>query len=149
MSGCHNPYIDMPVCEHLVPLKFTCGRCEVSKMTNDYVSFDVIHTMRQTIETWQKGCEILINVLQERIHLLEEHKNRQIDENRKVSKRIDELESISNSQANTIKILCKKSNKADKQPYSCPICDGKGFDKKEGLLKYTCRSCKGSCVLWG
>lgn len=69
-----------------------------------------IFIMRKAIETWQKGCEVLINDLQSKIvgltdmykHLsiqvesYHDHKVRQIIENMKFNKRLEELEIVSN-----------------------------------------------------
>lgn len=38
------------------------------------------------------GCHVPTETIEERLERLEEHKNRQIDENRKISRRVDELE---------------------------------------------------------
>jgi len=106
--------------------------------------------------------EILSNRIIEclnRIESLHEFKLRQIDENRKLSKRVDEheegwmlhkvkiqeLERIINSHA---EILLK--NKLS--PYKCPVCLGsqkKLFELPgETYFHEYCKSCDGKGILW-
>jgi hypothetical protein len=75
MSGCTPTEI---VCEcycHKVNklLSEKCSCCKTDAK-NFYVDVHMLHTMRQTIEAWQKGCEVLISDMQQRIHELEKEK---------------------------------------------------------------------------
>jgi hypothetical protein len=73
------------------------------------------------------GCDkCTIDGLIQRISRLERYKNLQVDENRKISRRVDEIGELIDSQAETIRILCKMINK-DKKHYCCPMCEGKGI----------------------
>jgi hypothetical protein len=101
----------------------------------------------------------LSNSIQElcnRVEALHTHKIRQIDENRKISKRVDELELLVNAIKESYNNLCAPALK--KIPYKCPVCDGCGNDKGatesnpnyEFCMRYaSCHSCKGSGIVWG
>jgi len=54
---------------HYPDVKITepCKCCNVIGV----VDIQMIYTMRQTIETWQKGCEVLVNDLITRVNELE------------------------------------------------------------------------------
>lgn len=89
--------------------------------------------------SWHKGQ---IEALAERIKSLEEHKNYQIDENRKVSKRMDVFE----DDIHDLQVF--KSAKLN-QPHKCPVCDGLGGTKISGTIDEECLSCKGRGIVWG
>lgn len=85
MSGCHPPYVEMPVCEHLVPFKYTCLECNRTSAS----------PLVQEIQELKKQVRSLIDMykhLSVQVASYQDHKIRQIDENRKVSKRLDEIE---------------------------------------------------------
>jgi len=83
---------------------------------------------------------IIVNKLQNRIEKLEEHKNRQIDENRKINRKVDELEyktdfimkrckiMVDNINANfyTIQRVMNENGEAeeDEEPPFCRTCGG-------------------------
>ena len=79
---------------------------------------------------------------EKRLIALETHKNYQTEENRKVSKRIDEI--CNNFDENRVLI--------HRESHPCPICEGKGFV----FLMYSitdshqveCKSCKGKGIVW-
>ena len=72
MSGCHMPRECHCKCH--VSQNYCCHNCASTNLKNEYISIDVLHTMRQTIEVWQKGCEALIGDLQCRIGVIEKQK---------------------------------------------------------------------------
>lgn len=70
--------------------------------------------------SWHKGQ---IEALLERIKALETHKMYQTDENRKVSKRMDDLEEKIVEMR--VQFIGKLGN--DTKYFKCPVCSGKGF----------------------
>lgn len=85
--------------------------------------------------------------MNERVVRLEAHLNYQIDENRKVSLRIDELKCTLNLHASAIAYK-------DKKPHKCPVCDGKGkklFGKSGCVAGFeeNCYPCQGKGIVWG
>ena len=100
-----------------------------------------------------------------RIEQLENHKNYQIDENRKSSKRIDDIIKI------MVQADCKLENdlikldisiknveklfydelhrirERDKKPYKCPVCDGTGSAYFANIKD--CHVCEGKGIIWG
>lgn len=90
-----------------------------------------------------------------RLTSLETHKNYQIDENRKVSKKIEELDeqlkfNIEVFKTNFSAIKSIQSEKFHK----CPACSGEGIKKGEVLLSMPpqwpeCRACEGKGIVWG
>lgn len=91
--------------------------------------------------------------LQETIEELEQHKNYQIEENEKLSRRIDKLELLINALREKYNSMCAPSLK--KEPHKCPVCDGRRMKKnplltiKGEILNIDCGTCKGEGVLWG
>lgn len=88
---------------------------------------------------------------------LEEHKIRQIDENRKVSQILDELE----TQINTVRALGSRAIHP-KNPHRCPVCNGIGRVLTQGAkcdfdgmlianlpISQECIGCDGKGILWG
>lgn len=77
---------------------------------------------------YQKGG---IDGLKERIKSLEFHKNIQIEENRKISRRIDEIENGYIKRigylGEALHTLSEENEKLRKIPNKCPVCNGKGF----------------------
>ena len=69
MSGCE-PNETSQLCEHGRPVKFGCSKCYSESNEESEYSL-VIQSMKQTIEMWQKGCEVLISDLQGRIKDIE------------------------------------------------------------------------------
>lgn len=95
---------------------------------------------------YQKG---IIDGFQERIKSLEFHKNLQINENRKVSKRLDEISNyISRFEDDIHDLQVFKSAKL-KTPHKCPVCEGLGGTKISGTIDEECHSCQGKGIVWG
>jgi hypothetical protein len=112
-------------------------------------------------------CEHDVDINRQKFHLCELHKQiialtdiykglsisivgyqdfkiRQIDENRKLSRRLDELE---NGLIKRVGILgralhelSEDNHKLRKIPYKCPICYGRGV---------ACNTCDGKGIVWG
>lgn len=113
------------------------------------------------INDWILDKQEFLKYLDDRIDKLEEHKNRQIDENRKISRCFDELERCIDV---TVEIY---KNKASNKPHRCPVCEGKvkilidpstplsGFEgafgqrDANGIYYRNCVSCEGSGIVWG
>lgn len=76
------------------------------------------------------------------INNLVDHKIRQVDENRKLSRRIEEIADF-----------CYRNWKHNKQPHKCPVCDGSGRYKLATAQCNSdvidCRSCEGTGIVWG
>lgn len=104
--------------------------------------------------------------LEEKIKSLQEHKIRQIDENRKISVRVDELnDEIHEIDANVqtlMDFMESIQSSYFKKPHKCPICLGIGkitiqnqpiFEKGGKYIntdsKNTCISCEGKGIVWG
>jgi len=78
----------------------------------------------------------------------QDHHIRQIDENRKISRRVDELERIAKRHS---EIVCQSKL----SPFKCPVCGGIGINciigEFRGLPIKTdkCKSCEGKGIIWG
>ncbi len=70
---------------------------------------------------------------------LQDRHVRQIDENRKSSQRIDDIETL----------IDVRAENNEKKPHKCPVCDGKGQWFEEPSNKYHCNSCEGKGIVWG
>lgn len=114
-------------------VQYRCDHCFLKTLMNIATSTPIPYfpDTNQPVSPMVKQMQLL----EERINKLEEHKNYPIDENRKVSKRVDELE-----------------GKNNKKPYKCPVCNCDGWildsylsDAKE----IECHTCKGSGIIWG
>jgi septal ring factor EnvC (AmiA/AmiB activator) len=122
---------------------------------------DGIEVNRKTVQDACSSTNLAINVIHDILDKLQDHKNRQIDENRKSSRRIDELES-------EIKELKRFQDVTHQQyqfiinrkhPHKCPVCEGKGKlfpDKPEvGMVwdlktnNQVCDPCEGKGIVWG
>jgi hypothetical protein len=124
MSGCHVP-ISQCHCKCHVSQTWCCGNCASVDLKDEFVSVHVIHTMRQTIEAWQKGCEVLIVELQSRIK---------------------ELEEMQKSMISMPNMVWAKYHKT---PYKCPVCDGYAGTVLNGVIDEHCHACEGKGILWG
>lgn len=103
-------------------IKSANGRLEKS------VDIQLLHTMRQTIETWQQGCEVLINSLQSKIGEL------------------DEIEHWKKSIMGNLRF-------SEGKPHKCPVCNGYGYHEVlcNGICVPgpECNSCDGKGIVWG
>jgi len=170
MSGCHVP--DLPSIQNITDI-FD----RVSKIENSYVSANMIHEMRQTIETWQRGCEVQMLNLQKCNRELE--KAYQADaqvakdiifEGARRNEEIREIKSECEIHCGAITCLESKVKELEKRlealeknkyvqqvqyfggkkPHKCPICDGAG--KKLFLISQQvqkCESCHETGIVWG
>ncbi|HET9434632.1 MAG TPA: hypothetical protein VFO37_12785, partial [Chitinophagaceae bacterium] len=106
-----------------------------------------------------------------RTEALHEHKLRQIDENRKVSERMDNMKEISSRHDDLHKewwdrieklekeisnweeefyFLKEKLRCPDKKPHKCPVCMSWPYIQDEvHLPKWICKACDGKGILWG
>lgn len=99
-------------------------------------------------------------VLRNRVQALHEHKLRQIDENRKISLRVDELEEM-------VRRILKGEMQNENRPFMCPVCHGSikilidpatpmsgiqamfGKRDENGMYYKDCNSCDGKGIVWG
>lgn len=94
------------------------------------VTFDVVHSHRQMVETWQAGCEQLINGINLRLDEIENG----------LIKRVGIL-------GQALHELSQDNHKLRKTPHKCPLCDGCGVSG-ELALAY-CQACEGKGIVWG
>ena len=59
MSGCHPSYLEMPVCEHLVPMKFACIDCKRDDASPFIREIQKIKDRLDELERFQKIMQIL------------------------------------------------------------------------------------------
>lgn len=88
------------------------------------------------------------------INELMAHKNRQLDENKKIWQRTNELEQTIFSLGEMYKELSIKHVKLidmelKKKPHKCPVCDGIGGTKVSGTIDEECHACEGKGIVWG
>ncbi len=84
-----------------------------------------------------------------RLTSLETRKNYQTEENRKVSKRLNEISNyIARFEDDIHDLQVFKSAKLN-TPHKCPICYGLGGTKISGTVDQRCNSCEGKGVIWG
>jgi len=93
---------------------------------------------------FSNGINISIMNVEDRLLRLEVHMNCQIDENRKISRRVDEAIEVLTEIQEWIATFPHKQ-KSDKRPHRCPICDGFGIHDNA----HQCRSCNGKGIVWG
>lgn len=128
MSGCTPTEITCSCYCHKVNklLSEKCSCCKTDSK-NLYVDVHMLHTMRQTIETWQKGCALLISNMQERIAGLE------------------------------VSFEYMGAKMEIKHPHKCPNCQGKKLSCFEDnylkahihTLDCKCIICNGTGIVWG
>jgi len=145
MSGCHPPDT-LALCKHGKPVKFPCLSCAPTH--KEFTLLDAINAIEE---------------LRNRIEALHEHKLRQIDENRKISKKVDDLEELIYEEKAKLRDLINMPNvawsKYNKTPYQCPVCKGEGkiiINNGQVLTSYPlqyptkiCTSCEGKGIVWG
>ena len=142
---------------------YCCHNCASTNLKNEYISIDVLHTMRQTIEVWQKGCEALIGDLQCRIGVIEKKK---FSEFHHLRPDIEKLKTQINSWEDEFYLFKDKLRIPDKKPHKCPVCEGKGNIRVEpkyslssdGMIakderhvapiEHHCQPCKGKGIVW-
>lgn len=141
-----------------------------------------IHTSRQRCIhcELQRQITALTDMYKElsiRVVGFHDHKLRQIDENRKISKRVDELDAaykvdfevakdiiFESARTHASILKCEKGLKDleqlfydekakfrcnDKKPYKCPLCDGKGGFYISGTMDSVCYLCESKGIVWG
>lgn len=144
MSGCHPSQC---TCKCHVSQNECCINCTSTSMCTIEERLNKLEQndrllRSETNKTWN-SFENTLNKFQEQ-HI------RQIDENRKISRRVDESEkriNVLNLENHNLKILLRGLSEQveNKQPYKCPLCDGSSFSK-EGMC---CVPCDGTGILWG
>jgi DNA repair exonuclease SbcCD ATPase subunit len=111
---------------------------KTEKRLDKCVDIELIYTMRQTIETWQKGCEVQLNVLMKCNKELENQVDACNEQNKKLTHNLD--------------ILLNHQKKID-QPYKCPVCEGRRNITSEmpngAYFDFPCKSCEGKGIVWG
>ncbi len=110
--SCEIPSETMSTCVHGVPVKFECGRCQ------DKHIITLIESQVKSLQDQDKNGYMY---LKGQIEALHAHKNWQIEENRKISRRVDELQ---NNHAKIINSCVDKIDALEKF-------------KKESLVDYS------------
>lgn len=100
----------------------------------------------QSVGTWN----VLHTDMYKKIEKLEQHKNYQIDENRKLSRCMEEI----NEKLASLDTNSNMTSKDARKPYQCPACDGFGFQyikKMDSAThdKMSCPACDCKGILWG
>lgn len=186
-----NNCLDMPVCEHSVSLNRICEKCNSTKepLFTSEMQRDVTHLLNRVnrleinqveayrlTEKMENENDMQKDVAQlgQRVRKLEEHHVRQIDENRKISRRIDEAYGLIENLEKRVKdieyrlthIIALPSEidmrleeverKLDKafdkfcvKPHRCPVCDGSGGTIIDGVMDENCNGCEGKGIVWG
>ncbi len=151
---------------------------KIKSIESSYVSADILFQMRQTIETWQSGCEVQINTLMKcnkelekqihetRIQFINQSVKEEDAIHAKYAERIghlgkalhclsEENEKLRKIEKTVFELVDKIEEignyyyKEKKQPYKCPVCDGKGFHWPENCVKNDCNPCEGKGIVWG
>lgn len=165
-TSCEIPSETLSFCTHGTPVKFECAKCSLE------------HRLK-LLESQMKTSNDMYIELTKSIQVLHEHKIRQIDENRKISKRIDQIErdlidisspllerieEIENGLINRIGILgtalqqlSDENHKLKKAPHKCPVCEGEGrivlkvplVTKTSTCYSINCVPCEGKGIIWG
>lgn len=154
MSGCHSNIKCSCTCHSTLyghPEYCTLCECNWENMVNGIE----IASEKYNRHLWiSRNTEIL-----KRIEKLETHKNYQIDENRKSSRRVDEIEERNKEYLNKLAELSVKINKIrsechvafeikNEKPHKCPVCEGDGGTIISGIIDELCRACEGTGILW-
>ncbi len=169
MQGCNVPLESntLSVCIHGKPLKFNCDKCyapmnsckclchlanggECCKSCNGYAYTNEISQhdkLKKSI--FDLECKIGYEIL--RITELDKHHLRQIDENRKISRRVDEIEErISKIESQLGKNIL---DSYVKKPHKCPICEGSGkyqtLDSSPPYVLHNECKCCDKGIVWG
>ncbi|MDP4145593.1 MAG: hypothetical protein Q8936_14095 [Bacillota bacterium] len=143
---------------------------KIKELDISSVNVQLLYSTRQSIETWQKGCESFISELRCRIKELEDRiNNLEMDdsderlhdiENIEAEKRLIELERFQEiTHAQYQKVI------KEKKPHTCPNCGGLGLyynaptnsmyeqlvDTKDeqGRIVKNCYACEGKGIIWG
>jgi DnaJ-class molecular chaperone len=93
------------------------------------------------------------NLFNDRVERLEIQNNYQVDENRKTSRRIDQLEKITESLEQKYNHTQERIKELkDKKPHMCPVCEGSG-SRDIGIelvsIMAECNACDGEGIVWG
>jgi len=140
--SCGVPEETLSVCKHQVPVKYGCHLCieeRIKKLENIMLNDEP--TLELCPHMILKSLPCFFCSIEERINKLEEHKIRQIDENRKVSKRMDEL-------FKKFDFLANAAAK-NKKPHKCSMCNGIGGFYISGIMDEECSACEGSGLVLG
>lgn len=110
------------------------------------------HATILQIQAQLKALTEMYKALSINVAGLQDHHIRQIDENRKTSKRVDEVEQLVYDEKE--KFRCN-----DRKPHKCPVCKGLGnpditdrtaYGPRRHMIENDpCNSCKGTGIMWG
>ena len=123
---------------------------ELHKRLDKLEERDKLH--QKNVERIESG---LIQFMEHNHHLTQSHKC-QIDENRKISARVDELEKTVSELADKIAEIANFYYKEKKTPQRCPVCNGEGRVtlneplKKDNTTYFSisCVPCEGKGIVW-
>lgn len=126
--------------------------CEHGK----YISQEQCHLCelkRQMMALTDMYTELSIRVIAQH-----DFKLRQIDENRKISRRVDEIDETLKAwnedfeYLDSLKLNKRIKKLESRKPHKCPVCDGKGYCHSSGINIASggqCQSCQGKGIVWG
>ena len=133
----------MSICIHGVPIKIQCGKCEDKHRINLLESqVKALTEMYKEISCMVAGCQ--------------DHRIRQIDENRKISRRVEEIENGLFRRigilGEALHLMSEDNHQLKKTPHKCHVCGGSGKNINVLLsmppIYPNCKSCEGSGIVW-
>ena len=145
MSGCYpDNYCSCPCHNGLIADKYIICCCDCSFNKNKNVSplIEKIQSLEKLISDYIRSNNHVNHEMTDRLERLEKHKHYQIDENRKISKRIDELEENYIGVFHDVSYFEKKLNGliVNKKPHKCPVCDGQCGTVISGVVDEECNA---------
>lgn len=188
MSGCFPADIDSPCYKNHQLLLERIDRLE----KENAMRIDTIACIDSAYDESHRAIENRLDKLEQtpcliewmnktecRFDKLEEHKNRQIDENRKISEALDFLNHLNCKRIEENTLISRRLTEIEQHfsgdyqlvatkvsPYKCPVCHGSGaihLENEDELNRYCkqrmrtddnkwfiwCKSCEGKGILWG
>lgn len=177
MSGCHNPYIleynnfekrlskleSSKLSQELDPKVWAYVHERINKIESNVSHLDINVAMLNLKASKNEDNNLTerIENIEKQLRSLEDHKNRQIDENRKISHKVEGLEisiSVNKSDVSYAHRKIDEMENSNKKPHKCPVCEGCGNDKGTQVqnpnyqfcMKYaSCNTCEGKGIVWG
>lgn len=169
--SCEIPTETMSLCIHGVPIKFECVKCMENKNIECIKFYN-----EQRLKELESQIKALIEMYKDlicRVAGFSDHLIKQIDENRKISRRLDDIVGMfakdsCKLESEIIRLDKKfddleklfydekeKFRSNDKKPYKCPVCEGNGcmnkyLNEEKKLIAFKiCNSCEGKGIIWG
>jgi hypothetical protein len=140
MSGCY-PRASC-TCKCHVSQNYCCENCSIN---DNFILSKRIEKLEEAHDVFNKHVKSLTDMykhLSISIACYTDDKVRQMNENIKIKKRLDDLEEL-------IYEVKDKLRNCNKKPYECPVCWGKGFKEDQFMKRHDCNSCKNEGIVWG